>query len=70
MKWVWQHYRDPVGELTGKLNDKLDELHRLIVEGDNQDIGLRARLKELAARRAELRSAAIDKMTSPLEDKP
>jgi hypothetical protein len=70
VKWVWDWYRNPVGELTGKMNTKLDEMHRLIVEGDNKESGLRAKLKELSTKRAELRRAVIEKLEGQLENKP
>jgi hypothetical protein len=68
---IWDWYRDPVGELTRKINDKLDDVRRLIVEGDGRNSGLRARLKDLSKTRSALRRAAMDQiLTLSKENKP
>jgi hypothetical protein len=67
VSWVWDWWRDPVGDLTTKMNNKLDEIHRLIVDGDSQAPGLRARLEELSKKRAALRRAAVMELLQPTE---
>ncbi|MBS0209285.1 MAG: hypothetical protein JSS27_10045 [Planctomycetes bacterium] len=59
ISWVWDWYADPRGELAAKVNAKLDEVRRLIVDGSDQVQGLRSRLKQLAAERAGVREAAV-----------
>jgi hypothetical protein len=62
VSWVWDWWRDPQGDVSRKMNDKLDEIRRLIVEGDGAAPGLRQRLDELAANRDKLRRAAMVEM--------
>jgi len=69
VSWVWDWWRNPIGDLSGKMNDKLDEIHRLMVDGDGTHLGLCGRLAELSKNRAQLRRAAIDKMTGVTEDR-
>jgi len=59
ISWVWDWWADPRGSLAAELNDKLDELRDLIVEGGGQTGGVRAALAQFAGRRAELRRAAV-----------
>jgi len=51
--------RDPVGELEGRINSLLDHLGRLIVEGDEQVVGLRARLTAFDQARRMVRRKAL-----------
>jgi hypothetical protein len=61
--WVWEWWRDPQGDVTRTMNTKLDEIRRLIVEGDGAAApGLRQRLDELATRRDTVRRAAMAEM--------
>jgi hypothetical protein len=62
VSWVWDWWRDPQGDVSRKMNDKLDEIRKLIVEGDGNSPGLRQRLDELAAKRDKLRRAAMADM--------
>ena len=62
ISWVWDWWRDPQGDVTRTMNGKLDEIRRLIVEGDGTAPGLRQRLDELATRRDKLRRAAMAEM--------
>lgn len=62
VSWVWEWWRDPQGDVTRTMNGKLDEIRRLIVEGDGTAPGLRQRLDELAAKRDKLRRAAMAEM--------
>jgi hypothetical protein len=59
VSWVWDWWADPKGELATQLNNKLDELHRLILDGSSVGAGLRDRLQQFARERAVIRSAAI-----------
>jgi hypothetical protein len=59
VSWIWDWWADPRGNLATELNSKLDGLHALIVDGDDQTPGLRTALGEFARRRAELRRAAV-----------
>lgn len=59
VSWVWDWYADPKGELTARINSRLDDIQRLIMEGSPQTQGLRGRLQELARERAQLRETAI-----------
>lgn len=69
--WVWNWWRDPVGDLSTKMNAKLDEIRTLIVEGDGKQPGLRGRLEAVARDRAAVRRAAVLRMIqSPEEAKP
>lgn len=59
VSWVWNWYADPKGELAVKINRKLDDMHNLIVDGSKNVTGLRARLRELARKRARVRETAV-----------
>ncbi len=65
VSWVWDWWRDPVGDLTVKMNEKLDQIHGLIVNGVGISPGLRQRLEELSKKRAALRRAAISGLLQP-----
>jgi hypothetical protein len=56
VSWVWDWYADPRGNLARNLDNKLDEINRLIVNGQN---GLRSRLQEYARERACFRHEAV-----------
>jgi hypothetical protein len=67
--WVWNWWRDPVGDLSTKMNAKLDEIRTLIVEGDGRGApGLRARLEVVSRDRAKVRRAAILKLIQSPEE--
>lgn len=69
--WVWNWWRNPAGDLSTKMNAKLDEIHALIVDGDGAQPGLRGRLEAVARDRAAVRRAAVLRMIeSPEEAKP
>jgi hypothetical protein len=59
ISWVWDWYADPRGTLVTRLNDKLDGMNRLIVEGSKDVQGLRSRLDARSRQRAKLRAAAV-----------
>jgi hypothetical protein len=59
VSWIWDWWADPRGSLAAELNEKLDDLHELIVDGGDQTGGVRAALVQFAVRRAKLRRAAV-----------
>jgi hypothetical protein len=56
---VWDWLADPKGHLADELDEKLDELHDLIVTGDNDHQGLQGQLKKCAQERSKLRRQAV-----------
>jgi hypothetical protein len=62
VSWVWDWWRDPEGDVSRTMNAKLDQIRRLIIDGDGNAPGLRQRLDELATRRDKLRRAAMAEM--------
>jgi hypothetical protein len=67
--WVWNWWRDPAGDLTTKMNAKLDEIRTLIVDGDGRGApGLRARLDAVARDRATVRRAAVLRLIQSPEE--
>jgi hypothetical protein len=59
VSWVWDWWADPKGELAAKLDLKIDDMHRLTIEGSQTVTGLRVRLRQLARERARLRGTAV-----------
>jgi hypothetical protein len=66
--WALKWWRDPVGDLTTKMNAKLDEIRTLIVEGDGHTPGLRGRLEAVSRDRAAVRRAAVLRMIQSPEE--
>jgi hypothetical protein len=62
VSWVWNWWRDPVGDLSGRVNEKLTELNVKLVDGDQGRPGLRMTLTEFAHKRAALRRAAVEQL--------
>jgi hypothetical protein len=58
VSWVWNWYADPKGSLSKELDNKIDQINRLIVDGSDDVQGLRARLTKFAKDRAPVRSNA------------
>jgi hypothetical protein len=56
---IWDWWADPKGNLARDLDNKLDEMNRLIVDGSTDVKGVRARLQEFARERAGLRRQAV-----------
>jgi hypothetical protein len=56
---VWDWYADPTGNLAAVLNEKLDKINHLIVDGSDNAQGLRERLRQFARERAVLRGQAV-----------
>lgn len=67
VSWVWDVWRDPKADVARKMSDKLEEIRRLIVEGDGAAPGLRARLHALAEKRSQLRRQALAELIDPQE---
>lgn len=65
VSWIWDWWADPRGNLARELDNKLDEINRLIVNGSNDVKGLRSRLEEFARERAGLRRQAILALLRP-----
>jgi hypothetical protein len=57
--WVVGWFYDPEAEITGRVERALDDVSRLLTEGDDRGVGLRAQLSDLSRRRAELRQQAL-----------
>jgi len=56
---IWNWWADPVGDMSKMLNGKLDEMHKLIVDGDGTNPGLRGKLLELHEKRKQVRRQAV-----------
>lgn len=59
VSWAYDRLYDPVGELTKKVDQQLDQLERMIVIGDAKRPGLKKRLQDYSQRRSQARDAAI-----------
>ncbi len=57
--WVWDWLADPKGSLAADLDQKLDEINCLVVDGTPGAPGLRERLRQLSRDRAAARTAAV-----------
>lgn len=57
--WIISRATDPVGELEERVTQMLDEVCKLVVEGEGELQGLRAELQKLNAARARVRSEAL-----------
>jgi len=55
----WDRLADPKGKLTRHINDKIDDLHRFLIDGNADRSGLRQQLQEYSRQRSELRRQAI-----------
>lgn len=59
---IYDWVTDPAGKLADKLNASLDQVHRTLVQGDNDTPGLRAAMEEMARNRDELRKQVIRRL--------
>jgi hypothetical protein len=59
LDWVVGWFYDPAAAIVTRVEQTLDEVGTLIIEGDGVDPGLKAELQTLARRRARLRHAAL-----------
>jgi len=55
--WDWTY--DPRGKLVAMMDEKIDEVRQLVLEGDGGKPGLRAELRSYAEKRATLRREAV-----------
>lgn len=62
---VWDWYADPKGNLARDLDNKLDEMHRLIADGSTDVKGLRSLLEDFARERARVRRQAVLSLLRP-----
>jgi hypothetical protein len=60
--WVIGWFYKPEEEVARKLNQELDQVAALLVNGDKSTRGLRQELQSLVARRKDLREAALREM--------
>ena len=60
--WVIDWYYKPEEQITRSLNEELDQLSKLIIEGDDKTLGLKQRLATLAQQRKLAREAALRKL--------
>lgn len=59
VSWIWDWWADPRGKLAHELDNRLDELNRLLVDGSNDVKGLRSQLRDFARERAVLRRQVV-----------
>jgi len=62
---IWDWVSDPQESLATTINDQLDEMNRLLVDGSADVNGLRTQLQELARTRAKARRTAAIRMLRP-----
>jgi len=67
VSFVWDWYADPKGNLAVEINQKLDEMNRLLVNGSTDVQGLRERLRESARAQAGIRKAIVLRLLQPVE---
>jgi hypothetical protein len=65
VSWVYDAMYDPVGQLTLRINQTLDELEQTILAGSDDAPGLVGRLQDYAARRGHARNATIRSVVLP-----
>lgn len=56
---VWDWAYDPRGKLVAMMDEKIDEVQQLVLEGDDGKPGLRAELRSYAEKRATRRREAV-----------
>jgi hypothetical protein len=59
VSWAYEKMYDPVGELSKRVNQQLDQLKQMILVGNSEQPGLQQRLQDYAMRRSQAREAAI-----------
>jgi hypothetical protein len=62
VEYVFSWIADPQSELANEINQKLDEMNRILVNGSSESPGLRDQLREFARERAALREQAVIKL--------
>lgn len=56
---VWDWTYDPRGKLVAMMREKIDDVRKLVLEGDGGKPGLRAEIRRYAEKRATLRREAV-----------
>lgn len=59
LDYLWDWYSDPEGRLAADIDNKLDEIKGLVVDGDKDVKGLRRELREMSKEQAGLREKAV-----------
>ena len=59
---IYNEAFDPAGQLAGKVNENLNEMERLILEGSQQAPGMKVRLQDYSNRRNAARRQAIEQV--------
>jgi hypothetical protein len=57
--WIWDWFADPKGKLSQTVDDRLQELHHNLIDGDPESPGLRQSLKRWNEERARVRRIAV-----------
>jgi hypothetical protein len=57
--WAYDKLYDPLGELTKRVNEQMDQVEQMIVVGSSRQPGLQMRLQDYSLRRSKARDAAI-----------
>jgi hypothetical protein len=65
VSWAYDKLYDPVGELTKRVNQQLDQLEQMILVGNAGRPGLQQRLQDYSSRRSQAREAAIRQAILP-----
>jgi len=62
---AYESYFDPAGEISRQLNQSLDQMRNLIINGTNRSPGLSSRLVDYASRRNQARVTSIQAVIHP-----
>lgn len=65
ISWAYEKYADPCGTLSDKLNETLTQLEEGIINGLDNEPGLKKRLLDYGARRSQARKTAIHSVVRP-----
>ncbi|MCR5164372.1 MAG: hypothetical protein K6C40_10175 [Thermoguttaceae bacterium] len=60
--WIWDWYADPKGEVADAICAQIDNMERLIIQGDGKTPGFREQLLKINQERTEIRKKTIEKM--------
>lgn len=66
LSWVWDWWTDPKGKLAQQLVDQFEEIRSMIVDGVDDQPGLKAELATLLAARVKLRGKAINEAVATM----
>lgn len=62
ISWIWDWYADPKGEVAEAICAQIDNMERLIIQGDGKTPGFRDQLLKINQERTEIRQKTIQKM--------